>query len=179
MKRRRAQVGTFYLFLLLSWVFFAGSQSHAGSDSSRKSKVAGLYGALMGDPYPSAWGINAGVNLFGFTRVHAGFGSLSILTANLTAMNVGLTVFVPNWNLSPFVSGGYNLISSNATAFIVNGVTVANAPGTNLGSFVVQFGLEWQSEGGFLLAGLYTLPVGNAVWNGAGAPGLHIGYMFY
>lgn len=152
-------------------------QAEAASGSSRAEKKYGLYLGLLGDPFPSMWGINAAANFIGFIRAHLGYGSITVLTTNVTVMNVGVEAFVPDWNLSPFAGFGYNLISSNATSFIINGMTISNPPGTNLNVPVFSVGLEWQSEGGFLLGLSYNIPLGGA-WAGSSSPGLRIGYIF-
>jgi hypothetical protein len=42
----------------------------------------------------------------------------------------------------------------------------------------MDLGIEWQSEGGFLLGLNYTIPVGHATWSGLKIPGIHLGWIF-
>jgi hypothetical protein len=151
--------------------------ARAADGGSRTLHRFGLYAGL-GDPFPSLWGIHAGYNLADFLRVTAGYGSFTYFTVNVTSMNVGVKGFVPGWKVSPMVGVNYNLISSNATTITVNTLTFANPAGTNLNALTLNLGVDWQTDGGFLLGGAYNLPVGNALWSGGSTFGIYIGYFF-
>lgn len=161
------------LFLVSTNGFSSGK-----SGNSRANKKLGLYASLSSDPFPSLWGVNAGFNIASFLRFTAAYGSITLLTTSVSAFNVGAKAFVPGWNFSPVVGWNYNFISSNATSFIFGNQSVTNVTGSNLNTMTLNFGLDWQMDGGFLLGGTYTMPIGNALWNGASSVGFYIGFFF-
>jgi hypothetical protein len=55
---------------------------------------------------------------------------------------------------------------------------VAVPAGTNLNTMTLNIGFDWQTDGGFMLGGAYTLPMGNSTWANTSLVGIHVGYFF-
>lgn len=165
------------IFALFFVVLFS-QPSFAMGESSRSKNKLGVYASLLSDPYPSLWGINVGYNFVDFIRVTAAYGSLSAAGVTVTAGNAGLKAFVPGWNFSPMVGANYSLVSTNANVINFGSINVVAPAGTNFNTMSISMGFDWQADGGFMLGGAYTLPIGNSIWASTGLIGIHLGYFF-
>jgi hypothetical protein len=164
--------------LVISILVFAFANSaFAYGEGSRAQHKFGFYGTVLNDPYPSLWGVNLGYNLTEFMRFTVGYGTLAVGTASVTSYNAGMKFFIPGWSFSPFAGANYNVISSTGS-LAFNGINMTYTPGTNLNTITASAGLEWQSEGGFILGAMLVMPFGNSVWNNTPLSGMYVGFFF-
>jgi len=156
----------FKLFAVLSLILFIAplGKADGGSEDSRSKHRFGIYVSMLGDPFPSLYGINLGLNLASFARIHAGYGQVSTsipdlttglnATLSATSMGGGLNLFIPNWSFSPTVGVGYTSVAVSKTGNIgsltVGGISSsANLLGAN-------FGFDWQTHYGLDLGFGYS-----------------------
>jgi hypothetical protein len=166
---------TLFFLLMLLVSFNAAGISH-GQDS-RLDKKYGVYLSLLGDPFPSAVGLNFAYNAVDFLRLNAGVGYFSADTASITSVGLGVKALVPHWDFSPFIGLNYSqsfMSSSLGQVFFYN---PANGSISNSLSFVYpSFGLDYQTRGGFDIGlNLAYFDVQNT--KGV-IPGLNIGMFF-
>src|SRR5690242_2876739 len=68
-----------FILLLAVQIISAMTPSHAFAATSdgRTARRFGLYGSVLGDPAPSAVGLNLAFNMTNFLQLHAGAGGYS------------------------------------------------------------------------------------------------------
>ena len=112
---------------------------------NRETKKMGAYLSVLGDPFPTALGINAAYNLKNFLRGHAGFGQVSVTTlggatSSMTTIGAGVDALWPEWNLSPLVGVAYSRVFLSGSGFNVSADNV-----------YAKLGIDWQSATGLNL----------------------------
>lgn len=152
------------------------SQVRADDSSARLNHRFGFYSSLLGDPFPSLWGVNIGFNLFRFLRLTGGYGSVSATfasggTLSVTSIGGGAKLFMPSWNFSPVAGINYTNITVSASGLAqgdaVNGISASgSAVYTNLGlSFQAGSGLMIEAGANVgLSGGVTTTPYAALGW---------------
>lgn len=176
------------IFLLTATSTLAATENASSTSevkiSQRSEKKLGAYLGVLGDPAPTAIGMNLAYNLTDFLRVSAGYGevkssglaydsstgSLSMEeTGKLQTFGVGARAMMPGWNLSPVVGVSVGYMSLSGAFTNVQGLTRSgiNAYGT--------IGVDYQARSGFNLALGYNFPLGNSMESN---PYVNLGWFF-
>lgn len=161
---------------------FALPAKSFAAGNNRTSHPFGLYLSLLGDPFPSVWGINAAYNLAPWARLAAGYGSVSgtsinaslqTVTINMTTIGAGLKFMLPEANFTPVLGVNWAQVtvstSGGSLSSTFNGFT---ASGSHI---YATAGLDWTSSGGFNLGAGYNFSFTNGV---GGAPFISLGWFF-
>lgn len=156
---------------------FIGQSARAGDEDSRTSHRFGIYGSVLGDPFPSLFGINLAYNFTNFFRVNLGYGSVSAssgtTTLTATSIGAGAKLFIPHWSFSPVVGFNYTNVAISASGTVsglsVNGISVSGAF-TNM-----SLGFDWQTQMGLMLGGGYNFGLSGGL---GGAPFFNLGWFF-
>jgi len=167
---------------MVTVAFFAQSNLAWGADgNSRSEHRFGLYFSILGDPFPSLWGINLAYNLASFMRIDAGYGSvsatfpdaLSAPTITLTSIAGGAKFFIPGWSFSPVAGINYTNVNVSVTGNLGSN-TVYGISGST--SFLYSnFGFDWQTHYGLDIGFGYNLPFKAGV---GGLPYVTLGWFF-
>ena len=153
----------------------AATSQEARAD--RTAKPFGVYLGLLGNPFPSIWGVNVGYNALPFLRGSIGYGKTSVsdptITVDASTIAFEAKGTVPDWNFSPCVSLGYTNVSMTISG---TGSTdsLAGLSGSG-GSMYVGFGFDWQTNVGFALGLEYKLLLTSG---GSGLPAIYLGWYF-
>jgi hypothetical protein len=170
--------------VFITGFFLLGSPVQAGS--TRMEHRFGGYFSVIGDPFPTLIGINAGANVFDFMRVVVGYGKISTTfqgedsngnltngTLSATTLGGGLRFFMPNWNFTPMVGLSFANVSVSLTGTSnTNGNTVDGFSGSQSHVYAA-IGFDWQTHAGFnmgagwnqsFLSGVGGLPYLNFGW---------------
>ncbi len=144
---------------------------------SRDMKKFGIFGGLLGTPYPSLWGVNAGFNALSFVRVTGGFGSTSVsgtgYTLDATTLGGEAKFLIPNWNFSPSAAFGYSYVSATITGTGADLSSLGGLSGSD-GATYMAFGLDWQTNYGLNLGFDVKVPLAA----GTSLPGIYLGWYF-
>jgi len=148
-------------------LLLGAADSWAGDEyvESREIRPIGVYVHVLGEPFPSIFGVHHGLNLLRFLRLNAGYG----MTRDLKTMLIGggAKLLLPGFNLSPFLGlNGARLNNSDAK------ISTGSLQNTNL--VYAGVGLDWQTSFGLNLSfGFnYSFTVG------AGLPFFGFGWFF-
>lgn len=149
----------------------------AYGQSNRMQHKFGIHLGLLGDPFPTLLGINADYNLTDWSRVTAGYGSVSadVTGGKLTAttFGAGVRAMVPNWNVTPVVGLSFASVSVSATGTTVTGdVGGFSASASHL---YATFGLDYQAGIGFNVGLGYNVSLKSGV---GGLPYINLGWFF-
>lgn len=153
------------------------SEARASDLSNRSDRKWGAYLGVLGDPHPTAFGINAAYNVTDYLRASVGYGrfstgsisignSVSIEEESVSTFGVAAKFLMPGWNISPSATVGFSFIG------LSDGFVSEDYKTSNL---YLGLGGDWQMASGFNLgAGL------NLSLNGGAptAPYLNIGMFF-
>lgn len=136
------------LVLAFALVTTFGSPTWAICATSRGVRHFGVSVSALGDPHPSLVGINLNYNLGSLFRISAGYGVIGQLSQPMSATSVGgaLKMFVPGWNLSPFLGLGYTHFTLSGELSSILGVTGFNSSGDYP---YLTTGIDLQTVGGF------------------------------
>ena len=152
------------LLALIMTALLGTTSVFAAEGSSRSVKKLSFAFSMLSDPYPNISALNVGYNVSPWLQLHGGYGSSSY--------GVGARLFVPSWNLSPFVGVGYSIL--NVTSALTVGTTTISE------SFNTPYwsaGLEWQTHYGLLLGVTYNTGLTGAL-AGIPLPGFRLGWTF-
>lgn len=171
--KARCTLGRMSLALAFTLLFaYDATSAESVATSTRMSKRLGGTLSLMGDPYPSIFGMNVHYNLIDMARVSVGYGNISMGSAfgggSLTTIGAGITGFVPGWSLSP--TFGFHISSLSGSGDL----EVQGVKGSGLLPYA-SLGMDWQTRGGFNLNTGYNIPFGN---RGSGAFYAALGWYF-
>ncbi len=165
-------------FFLLSGGAFP---QDAEADNDRTKHKFGLYGGILGDPFPTALGGNVAYNVTDFTRVTAGYGSFSVTSVSdkltVTTIGIGAKFFLSERNLTPVVGLNYSNVTFKLTGTL--GTLEVAGLSASTGVMYVNFGVDWQAGSGFNLGAGYNLsPRWSAQygWRVIGLPYLNFGW---
>jgi outer membrane autotransporter protein len=158
--------------------------STATETSRRSEKKLGAYLGVLGDPAPTAIGLNLAYNVADYLRASIGYGDASSKTTScdmssgtcaseetgkLQTFGAGLRAMMPGWSFTPVlgVSLGYMKLSGDFTN--VQGLTHSgfNAYG--------NVGFDYQARSGFNVGFGYNFPLGNKMESN---PYLNLGWFF-
>lgn len=152
------------------------------AESSRLNHRVGIYGTVLGDPFPSLAGINLALNATDFLRFNVGYGSVSgSLTSTssptqstnftFTTIGGGAKFMVPDWNFTPVL--GINWSQVTVTTSGPSTTNTLYGYNSSASTSYVTLGLDWQAGIGFNLAfgfnesltpGVGGLPYGQIGW---------------
>ncbi len=166
--------------LILAGLFLMNPMAKA---DSRGDDELGLYGDVVGDPFPGLWGVNLAYNITDFLRLNAGYGSfpstsltVGTATGTLSASSIGggAKFFVPGWNLSPTVGINYTNLSVGMSGVSVSGLSVGGLSASG-SVFYATFGLDWQTSYGLDIGAGYNFMFSPTT---GGLPYLNLGWFF-
>ncbi len=156
---------------------FGEKEALAFDDGSRSMHRFGVYVSVLGDPFPSLWGINVGYNLESWMRLHAGYGSTSVgsgtSTLTVSSLGGGVHFFVPGWSLSPVVGVSITNLTASVSGS-VSGLSVNGISSSGLFTYG-SAGLEWQTYSGLTIGVGYNFGLSGGL---GGAPSASFGWYF-
>jgi len=163
MRKPKLSIFAVVVFCLITGNAIAASSS----GSSRTANRLGAYVSILGDPFVSMFGANIGVNLTDFLRVNGGAGATVTGIINGNTYGGSAKLFIPGWNLSPFIGYGYSVVKVDFLGLVSKTFT---------GVTYVQGGLDWTADIGFN----FGIGVNKSINLGkvGAVPFLHFGWYF-
>jgi hypothetical protein len=151
--------GLWILILAVSFVTVAqaatsGESTATLETSNRMNKKIGVSVGIVGDPYPSIFGVNGSYNLTDFVRASLGYGEVEIFGNSLKTIGLGATAFVPGWSLTPTFGMHY----SNITAEGDGELEIQGYKGSGNLAYT-SLGFDWQAHNGFNISSGYNIPI--------------------
>lgn len=138
-----------------------------GGSSNRAASPFGITANLI-EPFPSLVGFSLNWGFLEYARALASYGWANSGQARLSTASLGLRLFMPNWNLSPFLTLSLGFVYHDGTGSVF-GIN------TDTNHFYSDLGLEWFHDTGVAMGIAYKLSWTAGI---SGLPSIYFGYFF-
>jgi hypothetical protein len=153
------------------------SEMKADEISNRSDRKLGAYVGILGDPHPTAFGINAAYNVTDYLRASIGYGSVSVSSISvgsgisideqsISTFGLAAKFLMPGWNISPAATVGFSFLS------LSDGFTSEDYKTSNL---YLGLGADWQMQSGVNLGAGMNLSLNGGAPT---APYINVGMFF-
>ncbi len=180
------------IFVLLA-VMGASSVEAATASGSRANKKLVFTVGVLPEPLGGLIGLNVGYNIFSFLQARVGYsmtpettsvnGDGSTTSGSSSALGTGVRMFVPGWNLSPFVGFGYTDVTITGSVSF-GSQRISDNDFLQFPNTYLCFGFEWQFQFGLVIGlqgqyafGEVTIPGSEPIVLPI-IPGVYLGWSF-